>query len=84
MPRPAGCSGAADKRAALARFNMPTAIVVGEEDYATPIAMAQALHDGIAGSSLTILPGARHLTPLEEPRARRRRAAGPAAGAAGP
>jgi pimeloyl-ACP methyl ester carboxylesterase len=46
---------------------MPTAILVGEEDYATPIAMAQALHDGIAGSSLTILPGARHLTPLEDP-----------------
>jgi 3-oxoadipate enol-lactonase len=59
--------GSADKRSDLARFTMPTAILVGEEDYATPIAMAQALHDGIAGSSLTILPGARHLTPLEEP-----------------
>lgn len=59
--------GSADKRSDLARFTMPTAILVGEEDYATPIAMAQALHDGIAGSSLTILPGARHLTPLEDP-----------------
>lgn len=46
---------------------MPAAIIVGEEDYATPLAMAQALHDGIAGSTLTVLPGARHLTPLEVP-----------------
>jgi 3-oxoadipate enol-lactonase len=59
--------GAADKRAALAGFRMSTAVVVGEEDYATPIVMAQALHDGIAGSALTILKGARHLTPLEQP-----------------
>jgi 3-oxoadipate enol-lactonase len=59
--------GAADKRTALAALRMPTAVVVGEEDYATPIAMAEALHHGIAGSTLTILKGARHLTPLEQP-----------------
>jgi 3-oxoadipate enol-lactonase len=59
--------GAADKRAALAALRMPTAVVVGEEDYATPVAMAEALHHGIAGSTLTILKGARHLTPLEQP-----------------
>jgi 3-oxoadipate enol-lactonase len=59
--------GAADKRSALGGFRMPTAVVVGEEDYATPVAMAQALHEGIAGSTLTILKGARHLTPLEQP-----------------
>ena len=46
---------------------MPTAVVVGEEDYAAPVAMAQALHDGIAGSTMTVLPKARHLTPLEVP-----------------
>jgi 3-oxoadipate enol-lactonase len=59
--------GACDLRAGLASLELPTAIVVGEEDYATPIAMAQALHAAIAGSSLTVLPGARHLTPLERP-----------------
>ena len=48
-------------------LKMPTAVIVGEEDYATPVAMAQALHDGIAGSTLTVLPKARHLTPLEVP-----------------
>lgn len=51
----------------LAGFKVPTAIVVGEEDYATPLAMAQALHQGIAGSTIEIIPGARHLTPIECP-----------------
>lgn len=59
--------GRADLRAALPSLNMPTAVVVGEEDYAAPVAMAQALHDGIAGSTFTVLPKARHLTPLEVP-----------------
>jgi 3-oxoadipate enol-lactonase len=59
--------GTADMRAALLKLNMPTAIVVGEEDYATPLAMAETLHRGIKGSTLTVLPGARHLTPLEQP-----------------
>jgi 3-oxoadipate enol-lactonase len=59
--------GSADKRAALPSLKMPTAVVVGEEDYATPVAMAEALHKGIAGSTLTVLPKARHLTPLEVP-----------------
>ena len=59
--------GAADARAQLATFTMPTAIVVGEEDYATPVAMARELHDAIPQSTLTIIPGARHLTPIEFP-----------------
>jgi len=42
-------------------------VLVGEEDYATPIAMAEALRRGIPGASLTVLKGARHLTPLERP-----------------
>jgi 3-oxoadipate enol-lactonase len=54
-------------RAALPNLKMPTAVVVGEEHYAAPVAMAQALHDGIAGSTMTVIPKARHLTPLEVP-----------------
>src|SRR5262249_51426543 len=57
--------GAADLRPALAGMSMPTAILVGDEDYATPVAMAEAMHRAIAGSTLTILKGGRHLTPLE-------------------
>jgi 3-oxoadipate enol-lactonase len=59
--------GAADLRAALPGMSMPTAIAVGDEDYATPVAMAQAMHHAIKGSTFTVLKGARHLTPLEAP-----------------
>jgi 3-oxoadipate enol-lactonase len=59
--------GAADLRAALPGMTMPAAIVVGDEDYATPVAMAEAMQHAIKGSTLTVLAGARHLTPLEVP-----------------
>ena len=59
--------GAADSRAQLASFTMPTAIVVGEEDYATPVAMARQLHEAIPHSTFSVIPAARHLTPIEFP-----------------
>jgi 3-oxoadipate enol-lactonase len=59
--------GDVDTRGYLPNFRMPVAIVVGEEDYATPVAMAQELHSAIPQSTLTIIPGARHLTPIEFP-----------------
>jgi 3-oxoadipate enol-lactonase len=59
--------GEVDTRAYLPAFRMPVAIVVGEEDYATPVDMARALHTAIPGSTLTIIPKARHLTPIEFP-----------------
>jgi 3-oxoadipate enol-lactonase len=59
--------GACNLTAALPRLKMPVRIVVGEEDYATPVAMSETLHRGIAGSTLTVIPNARHLTPLECP-----------------
>jgi 3-oxoadipate enol-lactonase len=59
--------GNADLRPFLQKFHMPVAVIVGEEDYATPLAMAVQLHDAIEGSTLTILPKARHLTPMECP-----------------
>ena len=62
-----GLLGDVDVRSHLGSFRMPVAIIVGEEDYATPVAMAQDLHAAIPHSTLTILPGARHLTPIERP-----------------
>jgi len=59
--------GDADLRAHLPTFHMPVSVLVGEEDYATPVAMSQQLHEAIPGSSFQILPGARHLTPVECP-----------------
>jgi 3-oxoadipate enol-lactonase len=59
--------GAFDGRSLLADIRVPTRVLVGDEDYAAPVAMAQAMHEGIAGSQLKVIPGARHLTPLEVP-----------------
>ncbi|QFZ85187.1 alpha/beta fold hydrolase [Variovorax paradoxus] len=59
--------GVFDGRTLLPQIRVPTRILVGDEDYAAPIEMAQALHAGIRHSSLTVIPGARHLTPLEVP-----------------
>ena len=59
--------GDADLRSQLKSMRMPVAIVVGEEDYATPVAAAQYLNESIPLSTLTIIPGGRHLTPAECP-----------------
>jgi 3-oxoadipate enol-lactonase len=59
--------GDADVRPFHAAMKMPVAVIVGEEDYATPVAMARQIHEAVAGSTLTILPAARHLTPIESP-----------------
>ena len=59
--------GDADLRRFLPHIAVPVAVIVGEQDYATPLAAAQYLHEAIAGSTLTVLPKARHLTPMECP-----------------
>ena len=59
--------GHADLRSRLADIDKPTRIAVGEEDYATPPAMAEEMHRGIRGSTLMVIPAARHLSPVEAP-----------------
>lgn len=59
--------GDADLRPYLASLRIPVAVIVGEEDYATPAAAARQMHDAIPSSTLKILQGARHLTPIECP-----------------
>jgi 3-oxoadipate enol-lactonase len=59
--------GDADLREHAPRFKMPVTVIVGEEDYATPVPMAKALHDAVPHSTFTVLPGVRHLTPIECP-----------------
>jgi 3-oxoadipate enol-lactonase len=56
-----------DLRPTLGAIGVPVEILVGEEDYATPPDMARRLEAAIAGSHLTIVPKARHLTPIEVP-----------------
>jgi 3-oxoadipate enol-lactonase len=59
--------GDADLRPYLKSLSMPVAIIVGEDDYATPVAASQHLHEAIPQSTLTIIPKGRHLTPMECP-----------------
>lgn len=59
--------GDADLRAHLPHLQMPVAIMVGEDDQATPPAMSRYLHESIPGSTLAVFSGARHLTPIECP-----------------
>jgi pimeloyl-ACP methyl ester carboxylesterase len=44
-------------------------ILVGEHDTVTPRADAEALQRGIPRSTLTVIPGAGHLSNLEQPAA---------------
>ena len=57
--------GRADLRAALPDITVPVRILVGSNDYATPLAMAEAMQRAIPGATLEVLDGAAHLTPLE-------------------
>ncbi len=59
--------GQFDAREGLSRIDCPTLILVGSEDPATPPAMAEYLHQNIANSELHVLPGLRHMTPVEAP-----------------
>ena len=59
--------GACDMRSALSSFNMPVSIAVGEEDYATPVAMAEAMRSAIPNARFQTIESVRHFTPLEVP-----------------
>ena len=50
----------------LQQINLPTLIMVGEEDPGTPVAASEAMHARISGSKLVILPEARHLSNIEQ------------------
>jgi pimeloyl-ACP methyl ester carboxylesterase len=51
----------------LDRITAPTLILVGDQDRATPLAVAQRIHERIARSQLTIIPGAGHTSTVEQP-----------------
>jgi len=56
-----------DTAKAIHSLRLPVAIIVGEDDQATPLAMSETLHELIPRSTLTIVPKGRHLTPIEFP-----------------
>jgi pimeloyl-ACP methyl ester carboxylesterase len=65
----AGLAARADSGPALREIRVPTLIVCGAEDTLTPVAEAEALQRGIAGSRLVVIPRAGHLANLEQPEA---------------
>ncbi|MFF0019076.1 3-oxoadipate enol-lactonase [Streptomyces sp. NPDC005496] len=58
-----------DLRDRLASITVPTLLVAGREDPATPPAHLREIADAVPGSSLTEIAGASHLAPAERPEA---------------
>ncbi len=56
-----------DSRPTLATIAVPTIVVVGDGDVLTPPAQSREIRDGIAGSTLHVLPACGHLPALERP-----------------
>jgi 3-oxoadipate enol-lactonase len=58
-----------DSTPTLGTIDVPTLVVVGDEDVITPVADARALHEGIPASRLEVLRQAGHLSSVERPAA---------------
>jgi pimeloyl-ACP methyl ester carboxylesterase len=56
-----------DSTSLLSAIRVPTLIVVGEDDKATPPESAQRMHAAIAGSQFVQIPEAGHVSNLEQP-----------------
>jgi pimeloyl-ACP methyl ester carboxylesterase len=57
-----------DLRKILPHVVIPTAVIVGQEDQMTPVALSQEIHALIPGSIFHIIPGCGHLPPIEKPK----------------
>jgi pimeloyl-ACP methyl ester carboxylesterase len=56
-----------DSRPSLAAIAVPTLVLVGEHDRATPPALSDEIAAGIAHATLETIPASGHLTTLERP-----------------
>src|SRR5690606_28306721 len=56
-----------DSTPTLSDIEVPTLVMVGEEDAITPPDVAQAMTDGIQRATLEILPGVGHMSVVEAP-----------------
>jgi pimeloyl-ACP methyl ester carboxylesterase len=57
----------ADTRDLLPTIQVPTLLVWGDADVRSPLTVAHQMHDAIAGARLAVIPGAGHVSNLEEP-----------------
>lgn len=56
-----------DSRAALSSVNVPTVVVIGQDDKVCPPHLQHEVASGICGSVTQLLPGVGHMSPLEAP-----------------
>ncbi|MCW5735725.1 MAG: alpha/beta fold hydrolase [Enhydrobacter sp.] len=56
-----------DSRPLLVEINVPTVVIVGRQDQATPLARAQEMAADIANARLIIIEDCGHMAPLEKP-----------------
>jgi pimeloyl-ACP methyl ester carboxylesterase len=56
-----------DSTRTLDRITVPTLFIVGEEDAISPPEVVRAMHERVAGSHLTVIPGVGHISNLEAP-----------------
>jgi 3-oxoadipate enol-lactonase len=56
-----------DVTSRLGAIRLPTRVIVGEIDPATPVAASQAIHAAIPGSELIVVPGVSHMLHNEDP-----------------
>jgi 3-oxoadipate enol-lactonase len=53
----------------LKEIEVPSLVIAGAEDRALPQALSKKIHDGLPDSTLVVVPGADHLSTLEQPAA---------------
>ena len=53
----------------LPRIAAPALVIAGGKDAGTPVAMSEAIAAGIPGAKLAVIPGAAHLSAVEDPSA---------------
>ncbi len=58
-----------DRTEVLSSVSVPAAVLVGEHDAVTPPADAEQMAEALGDASLSVIPGAGHLTPIENPAA---------------
>jgi 3-oxoadipate enol-lactonase len=66
----AGCAeaiGTFDTRAELGRITVPTLVLAGADDPATPPDLVRVIADGIPGARFEVVPGSAHLLTAERP-----------------
>jgi len=62
-----GMAARPDSTTTLKTINVPTLVMVGDEDTLTPIPDAQLMHQSIKGSQLRVIPHAGHYAVFEDP-----------------